>query len=162
MTLPVDFTDTQDLDGVAVTVRVKGTIRATGTVPLQLGSGWVDWTLANNIFGAPFDQPLAPGGAPLGLAWAMGYDPAATAVALTPVMQAGVPPSARVRLGPAAARGPVLLEQSTALTGTWQPVPPAAVSGGQNPLPAGAAGTVSVELSAPAGRRFIRVAALQP
>ncbi len=161
MTLPVDFTDSQDLDGTPVSITVKGTIKATGTIPVPL-SEWVEWTIANNLTGTPFGAVIAVGGAPLGLAWAMGFGPNATAVAVKPVMRAGAPPSALVRLGAAASRGTLLLEQSDALTGSWQPVPPAAVSGGQNPLPVGTAGEITIQLSAPAGRRFVRVAAVQP
>lgn len=162
MLLPVDFTQDQDLDGTPVKVTVKGTIKATGVIPIPLNS-WIDWTYANDLAGAAFNGTAAPGTAPLGLAWAMGYAPEIPAAAVTPVMLAGAIPSARVVLAAGGSRAPLTLEQSDSLTsGSWQPVPAIAVSGGQNPIPTGASGAITVQWTTPAPQRFLRIQAVQP
>lgn len=162
MTLPVDFTQNQDLDGTPVTVTVKGTIKATGTIPVPLNA-WIDWKLANNLSASTFSTVPAPGAAPLGLAWAMGLEPGVPVARVMPVMTGGALPSATLVLPVTGTRGPLRLEQSDSLTGnSWQIVPAASISLGQNPLPAGTTGTVTVQWPSPATRRFIRVGAQQP
>lgn len=162
MLLPVDFTQNQDLDGTPVTVKVKGTIKAAGTIPVPLNS-WIDWKLANNLSASAFSTLPAPGAAPLGLAWAMGLEPGVPASMVTPAMTGGVSPAATLVLPVTGTRGPLRLEQSDSLTGgSWQIVPAASISLGQNPLPAGSSGTVTVQWASPGTRRFIRVGAQQP
>ncbi|MCF7674582.1 MAG: hypothetical protein K9N23_18850 [Akkermansiaceae bacterium] len=162
MLLPVDFTDTQDLDGTAVTVQVQGTIKATGIIPIPLNS-WVDWTIDNDLTGAGFTTSTAPGNAPLGLAWAMGYEPDTPAAVVTPVMVPGTTPTARFDLPAGGSRAPLTLEQSDSLTtASWQTVPAAEVSSGQNPVPTGTTGTVTVQWTNPAANRFLRIKANQP
>lgn len=162
MLLPVDFTDTQDLDGTAVTVQVQGTIRATGIIPIPLNS-WVDWTIGNDLAGASFTTLTGPGKTPLGLAWAMGYEPDTPATVVTPVMIPGTTPAARLVLPASGSRAPLTLEQADSLTtDSWQKVPAAEVSGGQNPVPTGTSGTVTVQWTNPAAKRFLRIKANQP
>ena len=162
ITLPVDFSQNQDLDGTAVTVKVKGTIKAAGTIPVPLNS-WIDWKLSNNLSALAFSTVPASGAAPLGLAWAMGLDPGVPASMVTPTMTGGALPAAALVLPATGTRGPLRLEQSDSLTGgSWQIVPASAISLGQNPLPAGSSGTVTVQWPSPAARRFIRVGAQQP
>jgi hypothetical protein len=162
MVLPVDFTDTQDLDGTAVTVKVSGSIKATGTIPIPLNS-WVDWTIGNDLTGADFTAPTAPGAAPLGLAWAMGYAPDTPATMVTPVMAGGAVPAASFLLPASGSRAPLILEQSDSLTaGSWQTVSATAVSGGQNPVPVGRSGTMTVQWASPAATRLLRIKAIQP
>ncbi len=162
MLLPVNFTQNQDLDGTPVTVTVKGTIKATGTIPVPLNA-WIDWKLANNLSSSTFATVPAPGAAPLGLAWAMGLEPGVPAARVMPVMTGGALPAATLVLPVTGTRGPLRLEQSDSLTGnSWQIVPAASISLGQNPLPAGTTGTVTVQWPSPAARRFIRVGAQQP
>ena len=162
ITLPVDFSQNQDLDGTAVTVKVKGTIKAAGTIPVPLNS-WIDWKLSNDLSASAFSTVPASGAAPLGLAWAMGLDPGVPASMVTPTMTGGALPAAALVLPATGTRGPLRLEQSDSLTGgSWQIVPASAISLGQNPLPAGSSGTVTVQWPSPAARRFIRVGAQQP
>lgn len=162
MLLPLDFTDTQDLDGTAVTVQVQGTIKATGIIPIPLNS-WVDWTIDNDLTDAGFTNPTAPSNAPLGLAWAMGYEPDTPATMVTPVMVPGTTPAARLVLPASGSRAPLTLEQADSLTtDSWQKVPAAEVNGGQNPVPTGTSGTVTVQWINPAPKRFLRIKADQP
>jgi autotransporter-associated beta strand protein len=44
MSLPVDFTGNQDIDGTPVTIRVQGNIKASGTVAVPLGEEIAAWT----------------------------------------------------------------------------------------------------------------------
>lgn len=162
MTLPVDFTDALDLDGTPVTVTVKGTIKATGNIPVPLNS-WIDWTLFHNLTNPGFTTIPAPGAAPLGLAWAMGFDPGVPASRVTPTMNGGALHAATLVLPATGTRGPLRLEQSDSLTSnSWQLAPATAVSLGQNPLPVGTSGTVTVQWPSSATRRFIRIAAQKP
>lgn len=54
MLLPVDFTQNQDIDGTPVAIRVKGTIKAAGAVPVRLATSVTQiWNA--NATGSPTD-----------------------------------------------------------------------------------------------------------
>lgn len=160
--LPVDFTQLQDVDGTAVTVKVKGKVKATSSMAIPLNS-WIEWTGVNDLAGAAFDHSLAPDAAPLGIAWAMGHAPLVANQAILPTMMGGATPSATITLPPAGNRAALLLEQSDSLAeNSWQPVSPAATSLGRNPIPIGTSGAVTVQWASPAARRFVRISAQQP
>jgi hypothetical protein len=160
--LPVDFADTQVQGTSTVTIKVQGTIRATGNIRIPLND-WVEWTQQKGLAGLPFDGGNATGGMPLGLAWAAGFDPGSPAVWLTPRMAAGEGgPRASVVLPAGGTRAPVWVEVSPSLAdGSWVPAPAAALSTGANPLPVGTAGTVTVDFGdSPDG--FVRLRASPP
>lgn len=162
VTVPVDFTDTVDLGGTPVTIRGQGSIRAAGPIRIPLNA-WIDWTSANGLSGASFSSPIAPGAAPLGLAWACGYPADVPAVTLTPVIQRASPaPRSILTLPASGTRGPVWVEFSNTLAAaSWSVAPASSLSNGANPLPIGTQGTIIVQLPA-SGRVFTRLRAQQP
>jgi hypothetical protein len=163
LVLPVNFTDTQDMSGVAVTVRVTGTVKAVGPLLIPL-NGWVEWTQQNNLGGAGFDSVALVGAAPLGLAWASGLTPTSPASALVPLVVAGASgPSALLNLPATGTRANLWIERSTSLaTGSWSAVPAADVSTRVNPLPANTRGTVGIALQSGSSQCFIRLRANPP
>jgi hypothetical protein len=162
VTLPVDFNNTQDIDGIPVTVRVVGRIRAVGTLEMPLNR-WVEWSLAQGITTPAFELPILEGGPPAGLVWAIGHDPDVPAASLAPVFHAAETPTAQIQFPETGSRAPILLEQSTDLSpGSWVPVPAAALNAGQNPLPPGTSGPVVVTWPESSERVFLRLAASPP
>ena len=162
VTLPVDFNNTQDIDGISVTVRVVGRIRAAGTIEMPLNR-WVEWSLAQGISTPAFELPILAGGPPAGLVWAMGHDPDVPATALAPVFHPAETPTAQIHFPETGSRAPILLEQSTDLSpGSWVPVPAAALPAGENPLPPGTQGPITITWPDPTERVFLRLAASPP
>ena len=162
VTIPVDFTDTQNLGGTPVDIRVQGSIKAAGPIRIPLNA-WIDWTSANGLAGASFSSPVSPGGAPLGLAWACGQAANVPATTHTPAIQSASPaPRAILTLPPSGTRAPVWVEFSNSLAAaSWTVAPASSLSNGANPLPTGTVGTITVQLPA-GGRRFTRLRAQQP
>jgi len=163
MILPIDFTDSQVLSGVPVSLRVKGSIKAVGNALIPL-NGWIEWLDQNNLAGVGFNNTIAAGSTPLGLAWATGLNPTSPSSSITPLINSsGAIPAANFNLPDSGSRAYLLLEKSTtSLNGEWSTVDPADVSLGLNPIPPGHSGPVSVLLRSTTGRCFLRVVANQP
>jgi len=163
MVLPVDFTDSQVLSGATVSVRVQGSIKAVGNALIPL-NGWIEWLDQNNLAGAGFNNTIAAGSTPLGLAWATGLNPTSPSSSITPLINSsGAIPSAKFNLPATGSRAHLLLEKSTTSPNSgWSAVDPADVSLGVNPIPPGRSGPVSVLLRSTTGRCFLRVVANQP
>jgi hypothetical protein len=159
--IPVDSTTTIT-GAVPATVRIQGTVKASGTITLPLNE-FIAWADNYNLGNARFTAPVAAGAAPLGLAWATGMEPTTPLTDITPSVQAG-PPSitATITLPGTGTRALLWVESTTDLVkGLWLAVAAANVSTGANPLPVGTSGTVTIQLGT-GSRLFIRLRATEP
>ena len=150
--IPVDFTTAINTTPAA-TVRVKGNLKAASTIIMPLND-FIGWTDDHGVAGASFTAVVAAGAAPLGIAWASGWEASTPLAAMTPHMQSH---AAILTLPATGTRAPLWFECSSDLTyGSWSPAAASAVSTGVNPLPVGTSGTVTVDLgSGPC--RFVRL-----
>jgi hypothetical protein len=155
--LPLDFTDTQDLDGTQVTVDVSGTLKASGNlvIPKTNYLAWVaQYSLGAPVFGSPIRH-----GEPHGMVWAMGLTPSASIHQYLPrIITGGPSPIALMEFPAGGTAGPLLVEVSHSLApGSWVPALATDLSVGANPIPAGTPGVVTVDLNG--GNRFVRLRA---
>ncbi len=157
--LPLDFTDTQELNGTQVTVDVSGTLKASGNLVIPK-TNYLAW-VAQYSLGAPaFGSPIRPG-EPHGMVWAMGLPPSTSIRQHLPrIITGGPAPVALMEFPAGGTAGPLLVEVSDSLApGSWVPATAGNVSTGANPIPAGTPGVVSVNLAGT--RRFVRLRATE-
>ena len=155
LNFPVNIDQTQGTPPQDVRVFANGTIRATGTLSVS-DSGYLQWTLEQNVRGEPYTGDLNEDGVSNGLAWALGLNAWDEARPHLPRVLAN-----RSYLLPLPAGGsgaPLRLMVSDSL-GQWNPVATSRISSGQNPLPAGTAGDITI---APGGatREYFRIEAV--
>lgn len=154
VTLPVAIDQARDIDGIAVTITGSGTLKAAGTLSVPK-SEFIAWSITEGIENATFEDATPNDILPSGLRWAMGLNATENALPFLPKpLLTGGP---AFTLTPRDSRAPVWIEESIDLN-QWLPVPEERVAGGNNPLPPGSTGEVTV--SPAQGRQaFIRLRA---
>ncbi|MCH7229068.1 hypothetical protein [Haloferula sp. A504] len=152
LTLPVTISDTFVDGSLSVDVTASGTLRAEGIVQVPR-SEYVAWTLAEGIPGADPQADINGDGIPNALAWAYGLGKDDDAGAWRPAVTPGK--GFEIPLPPGGIIAPVRVRVSQNLGG-WTDLPVERISGGQNPLPAGSTGTITVSGSG-AAREFLRL-----
>ncbi|NNC88407.1 MAG: hypothetical protein HKN82_08120 [Akkermansiaceae bacterium] len=158
--LPINTNEITNVNGTDVTIITAGRIKGAGSVSVPLNE-YIAWTIENGIPGAPFAGDEDGDGIANGLLWGLGLAAAANPAAHLPaVALAGGTPLATIDLPPGGTGAPLLVERANDPAGPWTLAPTDATSLGSNPLPAGAAGPVTVSFpAAPAGYTRLRVEA---
>lgn len=156
MNFPVAVNELQGAPGQQVRVIATGTIRATGTFSVS-SSGYLQWTLEEGVRGEPGNGDVNGDGVSNTLAWALGLDAVEDAKPYLPQVQ-----SNRSYLLPLPFTGsgaPLRLMVSQNLS-QWTQVPAQRISTGQNPLPAGAGGNITVSPST-TDREYFRLEVIE-
>ena len=141
------------------TVAVSGTGNLKGTGTLQVPrTGYLAWTVAENIPNAPFNGDPDGDGVSNGLLWALGLNAKSDPRPYLPRPDPAVPGGFIVPLPAGGSGGPILIQSSPHLA-SWAPA--AAVAPVANPIPAGTSGNVIIGPDA-SPRRFVRLLVTEP
>jgi hypothetical protein len=153
---PVQIDEVQGDPGQTVRVIANGRIVATGTFSVS-SSGYLQWALEEGVRGEPGNGDVNGDGVSNTLAWALGLDAVEDAKPYLPQVQ-----SNRSYLLPLPFTGsgaPLRLMVSQNLS-QWTQVPAQRISTGQNPLPAGAGGNITVSPST-TDREYFRLEVIE-
>ena len=153
---PVQIDEVQGDPGQTVRVIANGRIVATGTFSVS-SSGYLQWALEEGVRGEPGNGDVNGDGVSNTLAWALGLDAVEDAKPYLPQVQ-----SNRSYLLPLPFTGsgaPLRLMVSQNLS-QWTQVPAQRISTGQNPLPAGAGGDITVSPSG-TDREYFRLEVIE-
>ncbi|MCU0795731.1 MAG: hypothetical protein MUF31_07310 [Akkermansiaceae bacterium] len=153
---PVDIDQLQGEGTQQVRIQAEGYIRATGTLSVS-SSGYLQWTLEEGIRGAPRDGDYNEDGISNILSWGLGLDAIEDARPHLPQVLGNR--SYRLPLPIGGSGAPLRLMVSSNLS-QWTPVPTTRISTGQNPLPAGATGNITVSPAA-ATREYFRLEVIE-
>ncbi|MFM2242588.1 MAG: hypothetical protein RLZ97_1443 [Verrucomicrobiota bacterium] len=156
LNFPVDVNQVQGTGNEQVTITAKGEIVATGTFSVS-SSGYLQWALEEGVRGEPGNGDVNGDGVSNTLAWALGLDAVEDAKPYLPQVQ-----SNRSYLLPLPFTGsgaPLRLMVSQNLS-QWTQVPAQRISTGQNPLPAGAGGNITVSPST-TDREYFRLEVIE-
>lgn len=157
VTFPVSLSQPIPNDyALKATFSANGTLKAKGRISVPR-TPYLAWTETEGIDGSPFHADPDRDGVSVGLLWALGLDekdaPAPWLLQPDPIQPTGF----MLKLSSNGSRAPIHLEESTSLLpASWQPVPPSALGGRPNPLPAGSTGEIRIAPS-PQGSRFLRI-----
>jgi hypothetical protein len=157
--LPVDFEETLEEEGVAI--KVTGRLKAQNDVVLPKDPFTI-WASVGGLDGVGFDSEIHPG-EPAGLLWAMGLQPSDSLRTHMPQIRIGAEAerTAHLEFPASGTAAPLTIETSDSLAAdSWVPASPGSISVGQNPLPIGIQGEVTVTLDG--ARKFVRLRATAP
>lgn len=158
--MPLEITEVQTIQGQEVTITATGILNASGEVTVPIGTPYEQWTVANAIAGAPFTGDHDLDGVTNGLLWGLGLQAGDDPSPNLPVVSGT---TAQLVLPAGGSAADLWIETSTSLApDSWVNLRAEALSTGTNPLPAGTAGPVTINLPPGDRVRGLRLRVVAP